>query len=451
MPLSRIKIIALFILVSMTAIGCKEGGNATTSLPPLKPISVRVVNTSNGFYLERQGRPYRIRGAGGTQYFDRIRDAGGNSVRLWTADYAGPLLDEAERNGLTVMLGLWLAPEGKSLDYYDRTAVQAQLQRLRSEVLRFRNHPALLMWCIGNELDMAVKMNPELYQAMNQVAEMIHELDPNHPVTTTLTASVTSVPLLQRWAPAIDIVSVNTYAGMGKMPEQIRKSGWEGPYIVTEFGPKGYWESATAPWGAPLEMNSAVKATFIAKRYRHTMLGDSARCLGSYVFFWGTKFERTPTWFGLFSRGGEKTLTVDTMQQLWKWTRPANISPSIVEIKLNGKRDVNFPHLRINTEYQASAIVHDPEGQALTAEWEVWPEVPPNANAEEAVEPLTGYISHASATGATLRTPIKPGAYRLLLWLHDGHGGVATANIPFYCEGTNSSEPFRSSANAALR
>ncbi len=407
------------------------GGSTTGSIDELPKASVRVVKTPQGFKLERNGKPFRLRGAGGTQYYDRLKEAGGNTVRLWSAEYAGPLLDEAHRNGLTVMLGLWLEPEGKSIDYYDRTSVQAQLQRLREQVLRFRHHPALLMWNVGNELDLA-KPNPELYSAMNEVALMIRELDPAHLITTSL-ANPASASFVVRWAPAIDIISINSYAGFGDLPAKIRETTWTGPYIVTEFGPMGYWEADKSPWGAPREQSSAQKAAFTAVRYRQTVIADSNRCLGSYVFFWGRKFEKTSSWFSLFNEKGEKTLLVDSMRYLWSGKRPANFSPSVVRLELAGQRDGNFPRLSPNTSYPLSAIATDPDGDALTAVWELWPELAPESDAEERTEALSGYISHATAQGATLRTPMKPGAYRLLLTVHDGHRGIGTANIPFFC------------------
>ena len=430
------------VLLLVAGTGC---GNGTTSLPDKALASqppaqvVRVVEVPGGFRLERNGKPYRIRGAGGTKYFDRLREAGGNSIRLWSADYAEPLLDEAQRQGLTVMLGLWLEPDDRGVDYYDRTAVQSQLQHLREQVLRFRHHPALLMWSVGNEMDLT-KLNPKIFMAINEVAVMIHELDPNHPVTTSIANTLVTVPAILHWAPAIDLLAINAYAGVIDLPETMRKSGWPGPYIITEYGPKGYWEAQKTPWKAPIEQTSSVKAAFVATRYRHTMIADSARCLGSYVFFWGTKFEQNHTWFNIFTPSGEKTSLLDTLTYLWRGVLPANLAPTIARMELAGRRDVNFPRLKPNTDYPVTFVASDPEGQQLTADWELRPETPPEFVQDEgrAGEPLTGYISKKTARGVTLRTPRKPGPYRLYLVVHDGQGGAATANIPFNCEASKS-------------
>ncbi|MFC7666906.1 glycoside hydrolase family 2 TIM barrel-domain containing protein [Hymenobacter humi] len=247
-------------------------------------IPVKVQKTPHGFQLLRGGKPYYLRGGGGLQEYDQLREAGGNTVRLWSADYAEPLLDEAHRQGLTVMLGLWLEPEDEHFSYYDPAMVAAQLRRVREQVLRYRHHPALLMWNVGNELEITAR-GPRFFTAINAIARMIHELDPYHPVTISMAIGFTEhARLLQSVAPAVDILSINVYGQLNKLPSLLKKSGWRGPYIVTEFGARGFWESDSTSWKAPMEQTSAEKAQFMSTLYRAIIEPDSTRCLGSYAF-----------------------------------------------------------------------------------------------------------------------------------------------------------------------
>ncbi len=77
---------------------------------------------------------------------------------------------------------------------------------------------------------------------------MIHALDPNHPTTTVL-AGVNKevVDLLKAKTTDIDLLSVNTYGGLAGLPRTLRQSGWEGAYLVTEWGPTGHWEGLQTP------------------------------------------------------------------------------------------------------------------------------------------------------------------------------------------------------------
>ena len=435
----------IFLLVGLG--GCRQKVKVAAvdarhaKLPP-RAVELRRTATG-GYLLYRHGRRFRIQGGAGVQHFDQLRAAGGNSVRLYTTDYAGPLLDEAQRQGLTVMLGLWMQPERLGFNYYDIVAVRRQLAELRGQILRYRHHPALLMWCVGNEMDLGAR-NQKVYAAVNDVAELIHELDPDHPVTTAMVSSMPLISALKRWAPAIDILSVNSFGGLITLPTDIRQRGWDGPYIVSEFGGRGYWDGETmmTPWKAPLEHSSTRRGTFMRERYQKTMVEDSSHCLGGYALYWGQKFERTPTWFSLFTSAGEATASVDELQRLWRGYYPPNRAPQLELLTLGGRRDFEFPRLRPNVFYEASFRAHDPEGQPLSVRWEVWPELQPADSTKLALqEPLTGYISEAVGQRALVRAPARPGAYRLLLWVSDGHGGAATANIPFYCASPVDQQP----------
>lgn len=428
------------LLVAAVAYRWSRGGGAPgfkgRGTVPAGVVPVRVVRTARGYRLERGGAPYFVRGGAGLQQFAALRAAGGNSVRLWSADYADVLLDEAQRQGLTVTLGLWMQIPQEGFDYYNKEDVQQQLVTLRQQVLRFRRHPALLMWDVGNELDQS-KQTAEAFRAVEEVARMVHELDPYHPVCTTVSGSLQRVPDVQQLCPSVDLLGVNTYSRLLTLGHDLRAQGWARPYLVTEFGCQGYWESPHTPWKVPLEQNSTAKAAYVQTRYERGILADPARCLGGYAFFWGHKEEGSPTWFSLFGPSGEKTSTVDALQQLWTGRAPANRAPSIGPLQLAGRYDADSVRLPAGARCPAVVTAADPEQDALYVRWEVRPETPTDAQTEMSAtmaEPVPNAIEQAQGLRAQVRIPAKPGPYRLFVRVYDGHGSVATANLPFFAQ-----------------
>jgi len=90
-----------------------------------QPIKVEIrINEAGKFTLLRNGAPYYINGVGGDAYMETTKDCKANSIRLWGPEKAQEVLDLAQKNGLTVMLGLWMAPERHGFDYSDPIACQ---------------------------------------------------------------------------------------------------------------------------------------------------------------------------------------------------------------------------------------------------------------------------------------------------------------------------------------
>ncbi|QJX49088.1 hypothetical protein HMJ29_20120 [Hymenobacter taeanensis] len=394
---------------------------------PAGVVPVHLVHTAQGYLLQRAGKPYFVKGGAGLEHYDKLKAAGANSVRLWSGDYADDRLDEANRQGLTVLLGLWMVHESKKFDYYNNGEVERQKARLRQQVLRYRHHPALLGWSVGNEINYE-SANPQLYRAINDVARMIHELDPYHPVTTTLTSTLENLNRVKRLCPDLDFISINAFGNLISLPQRLKAQDWEGPYLVTEFGARGYWESPKTVWGASKEQTSTQKAQFTRERYKRSILGNPRECLGSYAFYWGNKFEYTATWFSLFTPTGEKTATVDALQELWTGTPPINLSPEIQEIRRNGRLAYS-EQLRPNAEYGFELVASDPENDLLQATWQVAPEV--KFEKEGETVPIEHCILKARGLKVILKTPEKIGAYRLSATVRDGKGSAATASLPF--------------------
>jgi len=398
------------------------------------PVKVAVRQAGGRYELLRGGQPYFIKGAGGGQYPDRIAAYGGNSIRTWGTGGADQVLADANKYHLTVMLGLDVARERHGFDYNDAAAVTAQLQKLRADVLKYKDNPAVLFWGIGNELNLDYT-NPKVWDAVNDIAKMIHEVDPNHPTSTVLAgASKKEIEYIKARCPAVDILSINTYAGLATLPKQVRDAGWMGPYVVAEWGPTGHWEGPQTPWKASVEETSSQKATVYKSRYEASMKQDKTQCLGSYVFLWGQKQERTPTWYGLFTEKGEETEVVDVLQYEWTGQWPKNRAPHIASFTLGGKTATEAVTLQPSQAVPVQTAITDPEGDKLTYRYELLPEstdLKQGGDRETRPAALPGALP-AGATGqTTLTVPAQPGAYRLFVYGEDGHGNVATGNIPF--------------------
>lgn len=398
-------------------------------------VKTEVRKTPEGFQLYRGGELYFVKGAGGSGYPARIAAYGGNSIRTWGSNGADKILDTAAKYGLTVLLGLDVARERHGFNYDDTAAVRKQLDKLRQEVLKYKDHPALLAWGIGNELNLQYK-NTKVWDAVNEISKMIHSLDPNHPTTTVLAGINKNVAdLLKTKTTDIDLLSVNTYGGLAGLPRTLKESGWNGAYMVTEWGPTGHWEGLETEWKSPIEETSSEKAAVYKSRYEYSVERDRDKCLGSYVFLWGQKQERTPTWYGLFTEKGEESEVMDVMQYLWSGNWPANKAPHLYSLQLNSKKATDNIYLKPGTSYGAIAVAADPDKDNLSWRWEVMPEptqLSEGGDFEARPKPIPGLASAAGDGKATLKTPAKEGAYRLFVYVTDGNNNVATANIPFF-------------------
>lgn len=401
-----------------------------------KAIKAEIIKSDEGFTMRRGGKPYFIKGAGGTGFLDRLKEYGGNSVRTWSTDNAGQLLDESNRLGLTVTLGISMGSERHGFDYNNPEMVANQLERVRREVIKYKDYPALLAWGIGNELNLHYS-NPKVWDAVNEVAEMIHRLDPNHLVTTMLAGiNQKEIDLIKEKCPALDLIAVQVYGGLASVPDQIKTVGWDKAYIVTEWGPTGHWEGRQTPWKASVEETSSEKAAVYKSRYQASIARDK-KCLGSYVFLWGQKQERTPTWYGLFTENGEENEVVDVMQYLWSGKWPENRSPHLDSILLDGKKALDFIYLKPGQEYPVDVFVKDPDNDKLTTRWEVLPEstdLKEGGDRESRPAAIQGLVKGFAFNKATMTAPVKEGPYRLFLYVSDGNNNVATVNVPFFVQ-----------------
>ncbi|WP_242155952.1 glycoside hydrolase family 2 TIM barrel-domain containing protein [Aestuariivivens sediminis] len=395
--------------------------------------------TDRGFHIFLNGIPFYIKGAGlgDNGSLESLKEHGANAVRTWSTNNGKDVLDKAHELGLKVMMGIWVGLERHGFDYNDEKAVQEQLERIRKRVIELKDHPALIVWGVGNEMNHH-SQNPKVWDAVNEISEMIHEVDPYHITTTPLAGmDKKDVDLIIKRAPDLDFLSVQLYAGIEVLPELIAKSNYKGPLLVTEWGATGYWEVSKTEWGAPLENNSSIKADFYGSRYQKSILSLTQQVMGSFVFLWGQKQERTPTWFGMFMPNGNETESIDVMHYSWKGEWPENRTPRLVDFTLEGQRAINNIRLKAGTTYSAEVEVTDPDNDTLIFSWEIMRESESNksgGDAEYIPDVITGLFPVNTHNTVNFLAPPKSGAYRLFVYVEDGNNHTAHANIPFWVE-----------------
>ncbi len=423
-------------------------GAIATGAVYAQPIKVELVKQGDGWQLQRGGKPYYVHGAGGDASKVLLRDIGGNSFRTWgVGDETQKQLDEAHKLGLTVTLGIWLGHERHGFNYNDFDAVDKQFEQAKAAVLKYKDHPALLMWSVGNEME-GDGNNPAIWAAVQQIAAMIKEVDPNHP-TMTVTADIggNKVRAIHRMCPAIDIIGINSYGGGPSIPQRYREQNGTKPYMITEFGPPGVWEIGRNSWGAVHEMTSTEKAQW----YRNTataVANDKQLGLGYYAFAWGSKQEATATWYGMVLPDGTLTESVHVMASLWG--KPlANRAPRIAKLEAVTSAQVK-PGEAITARVEAT----DPDGDELKIEWLLADETGNyNTGGDYQAAPPTypdALAPSRDGTEVVVTMPQGGGGYRLFAFVRDGRNNAATANLPLFVDGAKAAPAPGPGRNANL-
>ena len=398
---------------------------------------VEVIKNSYGnFELQRNGKPYYIKGAGAKDHFDLLVKSGANSIRIWSTNNK-ELLDSAHKHNLTVTLGLHVRPERSGMDYDDEYAVKGQIEYLKNEVLKYKDHPALLVWGIGNEVDLRYS-NFKVWETIEILAKFIKEVDPNHPTMTVIAGiDPSKAYYIKKYCPSVDILGLNVYGSIENAGANLRKYNWNKPYIVSEWGVNGPFEAKKTSWKAKVEPPNGLKAEQRLRRYQELIEKDKELCLGSYCFLWGQKQESTATWHGMFLSNGNPTEAVDVMQYCWTGEWPQSRAPSIKNISLENAGWRKDHTLAPSTQATLKIEYLKYNNEEIIVEYVLFPEAfseKIGGDIQKSPDPINLEIVEQSNNELIFKSPEEKGAYRIFAFVKNKKNQSSVANIPFLVE-----------------
>ncbi|MDR2040276.1 MAG: beta-galactosidase [Bacteroidales bacterium] len=405
---------------------------------PSKMVTIKE-KKDGSFELLIHGKPVYIKGVGGTFKLDIAAQSGANAFRTWGGSVAsiGRDLEKAREHNMYIMQGIGMTKDSAS--YHNEEYKNKMRESVKELATHFKDDPNIFIWCIGNEIDLGNANNEVSWSFVEELAGIIKSIDQNHLVGTVIAHNAKALEFIASVCPSLDMIGINSYGSIGQVASMVEKSSYKGAYMITEWGPTGFWERQKTSWGAPLEQTSEEKRLVYEERYTQHIRG-AKRCLGSFVFLWGQKEERTPTWFSMFVEhnveglplNGEKTPMVEAMQRVWNNREPEQTAPVIKDFTINGKKAIDNIYIAPNASFTGKVNATDKEGDRLTYVWEVLKEatVLGFGGSYEPRPDRIGVVVTTEVDQVELRIK-EEGNYRLYVYVLDGTGFVATVNAPF--------------------
>jgi hypothetical protein len=396
-----------------------------------RPVHVQTRKQSTGWVLLVDGKPFYIKGIScndglveGVDYLKLVAEAGANTVRVY-GDVTREYLDLAHQHGLLVNTGFWTnAIRLKSRESYRDPAFRAALKKkILSFVREYQNHPAVLMWTLGNEtfIFSEPEEEREAYGTfLEDVVRAVHRQDRNHPVAYS-SSYTRCLPYLKRLVPSIDIIGVNVTGGAGSAIAWAERNQFDRPVIVSEFAPLGAWEMRPDPNGMPYDPFDHMKADTYISSWRQ-MQANPRACIGGFAFVMGAfRNQDSLTWYNM-NYGGLHRAGYWTVRELYTGEKPANRPPKITAFSVApiaalapGARTVvtvtadDADHDTLTYDYLVTNIAKDP---LIVEKPTFFPTDPrPRRKGE-----------------AEVQVPDQPGIYRIYATVQDGQGNIAIAN-----------------------
>lgn len=215
-----------------------------------------------GYHQDREGKGWASEPEDVAADEAMMREMGVTGIRLTHYQHGQPIHDLADRDGLVLWDEIPLVSQwtlGDSLQPTDALRENAR-QQLREQISQNYNHPSVITWSIGNEIDFGNSMpgfvgsrrgaGPDPLPLLKELNQLAHELAPDRPTTLAtccegrVSGPNTTVPIT---AAVTDLSGANRYFGwyydkpsdLGPHLDALHHTRPAQPMAVTEYGAGG--------------------------------------------------------------------------------------------------------------------------------------------------------------------------------------------------------------------
>jgi len=226
-------------------------------------------------------------GANTIRTYGIMNDVSASNVALVRA-----MLDAAQANGLYVIMAYYPSHFTPVTD----PAFQATTQTdFLAAVNAYKDHPAVLMWALGNEQNIDNAQNVAWYPFLNSVLGLAKQADPNHPVTTVEGECPQCTPAISYGIGSgvkadasmtnLDLWGITSYRGksFNGLFSQLASTTTK-PILLAEFGKDAYNDTTQAE-------DQAMQVRYLTAQYEEINANLSATnstnaLIGSAWFEW---------------------------------------------------------------------------------------------------------------------------------------------------------------------
>jgi cellulose synthase (UDP-forming) len=367
--------------------------------------------------------------------FKDIKKMGANTVtRFLPSPLTDKVIEEAERNKLNLILGFWFDPK---VDYITENFEKNKYEKqVLSFVSKNKDNRTIIAWTLGNQTwsDMKLHFN-EPYLSLvrkayidmvGQLANKIREIDTLHPIIVMEEQSYqlpSAVYAFSHFSPGIDIIGVNSFyeQNICTLDSTITSITPDKPYLVSGFGPKGYWDPKYNDSIYSLfvrEQNSYEKSDMIKQEWQKYIAFNNERNLGGIAYCWRDREQGSQTWFGITDIHGLRKPSWYALQNCYTGNT-GNIENSIPRFQIVTPRDFLFPG-----DYRSvtAATSELEKRDSLYFKWII-------QNEESSVKILETPFTKGEFS-LTFKIPHKKSDYRVYLYVSDNKGNVITESHP---------------------